>query len=306
MNPKLWNTRIAPRNACFALLVLGSVVISWRSLVAVFGTALYTDQYSHILLILPVSAAVLYFERSKVFGNVKYCIPIGLFLLLLVMTFLWVVRHSLSLSTNDALSLRMALFVSWIILAFVFCFGATAFRAAAFPLLFLLLMVPIPDFALERIIWLLQACSTEVTFLMLKAANIPVLRTGFVLSLPAIDIEVAKECSGIRSTLILLIVTVVLGHLFLRPGWRQILLGLLILPITVVKNGLRIFTLSTLGTYVDPSFLTGNLHRHGGILFFAVALGVVISVVWWLRKVGEKDAGDEVNTYPVSNAIWHL
>jgi exosortase len=305
MNPKLWNTRIAPRNAYFVLLVLGSVVIFWRSLVAVFGTALYTDQYSHVLLIMPVSVAVLYREHSKVFRKVKYSLPAGLFPLLLLMTLVWVVRHPLSLSSNDTLSLRMALFVSWIILAFVFCFGAMAFRAAAFPLLFLLLMVPIPDFALERIIWLLQACSTEATFLMLKAVNIPVLRTGFVLSLPAIDIEVAKECSGIRSTLIMLIVTIVLGHLFLRPGWRQILLGLMVLPITVVKNGLRIFTLSILGTYVDPSFLTGNLHRDGGILFFAVALAVVISFVWWLRK-SEKKMPARDQHYPGSNVIRPL
>ena len=302
MNPTLQNTRIAPRTACFALLVLGLTVVFWRPLVALFGSALYTDQYSHILLILPVSVAVLYFEHSKVFGDVKYCVQAGLFLIPLVMTFVWVVRHPLFLSANDALSLQMILFVSCLIVAFVFCFGVVASRFATFPLLFLLLMVPIPDLALEWIVRLLQSCSTEATLLLLKAVNIPVSKTGFVLSLHRIDIEVARECSGIRSSLVLLVVTLVLGHLFLRSGRRQVLLALLVFPITVVKNSLRIFTLATLGDYVDPSFLSGNLHRHGGILFFALALGVVILILGLLRKSEEKvPAGDQ--HFPGSKAI---
>jgi exosortase len=298
MNPKLRNTRVA-RNACFTFLVLISSVISWRTLVAVFATAFYNDQYSHILLILPVSLAVLYFERSKVFRDVEYCIPAGAFLLLLVMAFVWVAQCPPFLSQNDVLSLRTAFFVSWLVAAFVFCFGIAALRVATFPLLFLLLMIPIPDFVLERTVSLLQTGSTDITFLMLKAANIPVLRNDFVLSLPGIEIEVARECSGIRSSLILFIVSLVLGHLFLQAGWRQALLSLLVLPLTVAKNGLRIFTLSTLAVYMDPSFLDGNLHRHGGILSFSVALGALILVVWWLHK-SEKKAPRMVQNYPSS------
>ena len=109
MNPKLQNTRVA-RNACFTFLVLISSVISWRTLVAVFATAFYNDRYSHILLILPVSLAVLYFERSKVFRDVEYCILAGAFLLLLVMAFVWVAQCPPFLSQNDVLSLRMAFF----------------------------------------------------------------------------------------------------------------------------------------------------------------------------------------------------
>jgi exosortase len=291
---RLRNSRVARGNVCFALLVLISSVIFWRSLVVVFAAAFYNDQYSHILLIPPVSMALLYSERPKMFRNVEYCFPAGLFLLLLVMAFVWVTRFLPFLSQNDALSLRMAFFVSWVVMAFVFCFGIAAFRVAIFPLLFLLLMVPIPDFVLEWTVWLLQKSSTDMTYLLLKAANVPVLRKDFVLSLPGIDIEVAKECSGIRSSLILFIVSLVLGHLFLQPGWRQVLLGLLVFPIAVAKNSLRIFTLSTLAVYVDPTFLYGNLHLHGGIVFFSVALGVVILVVWWLKK-SENNASNQIN-----------
>ena len=281
---QLWNMRVTPRSLYFVLMVLGSIAVFWRSLVFLFLNALSNDEYSHTLLILPIVISVLYSERSEVFRRTQHSLLAGFLLLLSVGTFVWLVRHPLSLSPNDTISLQIAFFASWLVLAFAFCFGTDASRAAAFPLIFLFLIIPIPDVVLERIIWLLQKCSTDVTYVLMKAANIPVVRREFVLSLPGIDIEVATECSGIRSSIILLIVSLVLGHLFLRPGWRQIALSLLVLPITVVKNSLRIFTLSVLGVYVDPSFLTGNLHRHGGILFFSIALGIVMSVVRWLRN----------------------
>ena len=80
-----------------------------------------------------------------------------------------------------------------------------------------------------------------MTFLLLKAANIPVLRKDFVLSLPGIDIEVARECSGIHSSLVLFIVSLVLRHLFLQSSWRKILLAVLAWLVAVAKNGLPIF-----------------------------------------------------------------
>jgi exosortase len=305
MDRRFWKTRVAPRNVFFTLLVLGSIAISWRTLLAVFSAAFYNEQYSHILLILPVSVALLYGEHSRVFGDVEYSFSAGFFLLPVGMALVWAVRHATFLSSNDVLSLRMLLLVSLLVAAFIFCFGIQALRAAAFPLLFLFLLVPIPDLVLEWFVWLLQRCSTDLTCLMLKVANIPVLKTDFVLSLPGIDIEVARECSGIRSSLILLIVSLVLGHFFLRPGWRQIVLGLLVFPITVVKNSLRIFTLSILGVYVSPSFLNGNLHRRGGILFFSLALGLVILVVWWLKKPEKKMPATNEH-FPGSGAVRPL
>ena len=149
-------------------------------------------------------------------------------------------------------------------------------------------MVPIPGFLLERTIWLLQKGSTDLTFLLLKAANIPVSREGIVLLLPRFDIEVARDCSGIHSSLLLLVVTLVLGHLFLQSNRRKGLLALLVIPIAVAKNSLRIFALSALGTNVDPSILEGALHRYGGIPSFAAGLGVVMLILWWFHESENK------------------
>ena len=291
------NNLRAPGNLSFVSLIIILSVIFWRSWVEVAAAAFHNDQYSHILLVLPVSVALLYLERRRVFRNVTCCLPAGVILVLLWAASVWIARYPLPLSENDAHSLRMTFFVGCCVAAFVLCYGISAVRAAPIPLLLPFLMVPIPDFVLERTIWLLQRGSTDMTFLLLKAANIPVLRKDFVLSLPGIDIEVARECSGIHSSLVLFIVSLVLGHLFLQSSWRKILLAVLAWLVAVAKNGLRIFTLSTLRIYVDPSVLNGDLHRHGGIPFFLAALGILILIVQWLRK-SEKGMQKRDRHYP--------
>ena len=267
----------------FGLLIAGATIVSWPALIAVYKIALQDDQQSHILLILPVSLALLYFEWPKINRNAEYCLPAGVIVALCVVLSLGITRHYSQHPLNIS-TIQMCVFVGCCISAFVFCYGLTAFRAVAFTLLFLFLMVPLPDFLLERTIWFLQRGSTDVTVLLLKATQIPVWRNGFVLSLPGFDLEVARECSGIRSSLVLVVVAIVLGHLFVRSNWKRSFLVLLVLPIAIVRNGFRIFALSAMGTLVDPSFLNGNFHRYGGIPLFALSLGFLALIIWWLRK----------------------
>jgi exosortase/archaeosortase family protein len=59
---------------------------------------------------------------------------------------------------------------------------------------------------------------------------------------------------------------------------------ILAVPLSVAKNGLRIFTIAMLGTRVDPGYLTGRLHHQGGIVFFAIILVAVFALIWILRK----------------------
>jgi exosortase/archaeosortase family protein len=86
----------------------------------------------------------------------------------------------------------------------------------------------------------------------------------------------------------LVVTTMVLAHLLLRSFWRKALVIAVAIPLSVAKNGLRIFVLGMLGTRVDPSFLTGRLHRQGGIIYFLIALSAIFLLLWILRH-GEKE-----------------
>jgi exosortase len=184
-----------------------------------------------------------------------------------------------------------ALVLSWIG-AFELCFGSRASRLVSFPLCFLFGLVPPPQHLLVTIVALLQQGSAWTAYLFFAAFGIPVSKDGVLLTIPGLTLQVAQECSSIRSSLMLLVTTMILAHLLLRSPWRRVLLIALAIPLSVAKNGLRIFTIAMLGTHVDPGYLTGRFHHQGGIVFFAIALFGIFAVLWILQR------GDELPLEP--------
>jgi exosortase len=274
------------RHACFLGLIVAAIGLFHRALFFVVGASISVDQYSHILLVVPVSAALLYGTRKRTLGRVAYNTPAGLSFLFLIGCSAFAAGHESALTVSTYLSLSILLFAGCCASAFAFCYGADAFRVAVFPLLFLLLMAPLPDSVLERVVASLQNGSAVTACLLFRLAHIPYVRHGVVVALPRIDIYVAEECSGIRSSMVLLLCTLVLGQLYLKSFWAKTLLTLTAVPIMVAKNGLRIFVLSTLGMYVDPSFLSGRLHHEGGFIFFGLAFAGVFLLIWLFQKLG--------------------
>jgi exosortase len=261
--------------------ILGFILVALLPLVAVMTTmwplvlaTVRDDTTSHIPLIPFVSAFFVYSERQRIFSQAptggrkigSIFAVLGLACLVLGELNPW----HLSAQNNFSMAILGTVLV-WVG-AFALFFGAPALRAASFPLEFLVFMIPIPQFILDRIILFLQEGSSDAAAVIFKLSGVPFLRHGFDFALPGVTIRVAEECSGIRSTLALVIVAVLMCHLFLRTFWKQALFCALVVPIAVFKNGLRIFTLSTLAIYVNPGFLQGNLHRRGGIVFFLAAL----------------------------------
>ena len=278
------------RTACFGLLVGLTLAAFGAPVSMLIRFSFQEERYSHIILIPLISASLIFLERKRIFSRVETRWGAGLAPLFggpLFYSFGH--AHFASVSENDQLSIAIVSLVLTWIGGFVLCYGIRAFRAGLFPVLFLFLVVPIPDLLLDRVIFWLQSWSAEVSYAAFEVLGVPVFRTGFIFSLPGVTIEVAKECSGIRSSLAMLIMSLLGGHLFLRSAWTKAVLTLAILPLVIVKNGIRIVTLSLLSVYVDPNFLTGSLHRQGGIVFFLVALALLAPVLRLLQKSERPD-----------------
>jgi len=275
----------ARRHILFASLSVVSVLIFWKPLAGLLAYSLDHESASHILLIPLIALYLLYTERKRIFQLTELSLIRGSAVILIGIAFYWLADPRwASAEGNDGLVQTILSFVVIWIGAFLLCYGSRAARTAAFPLLFLLLMVPLPESVLEKTIHLLQQGSTEIAYLLFKLVQVPVFRQGFVLSLPSVSIEVAKECSGIRSSMALFITCLLAAHLFLRTPWKMLVFVLLALPLAIIKNGIRITTLTLLAIYVDPSFLTGNLHHDGGFVFFLLALAIIAPVLLLLQK----------------------
>ena len=269
----------------FATVVVSTVVIFWTPLSTLIRFSFQEEHYSHIILVPAVTAVLLLYERRTVFAQVETSWKAGIGLLAAgALVGWWGLAYAGSPSENDRLFITTSSLVLMWIGGFMVCFGWSAVRAGLFPVLFLVLMVPLPDPLLNAVVFSLQTGSAEVSHALFQLIGVPVFRTGFELALPGLTIEVAKECSGIRSSLALLFTSLLAGHLLLRSAGRKTALALITVPLLMIKNGIRIVTLSTLAIYADPSFLTGKLHSEGGFVFFLLALAVLAPVLWFLHR----------------------
>ncbi len=257
----------------FLLLCVTPIAPAWESIGLLLRLVRENGSFSQIPLIPLISVFLIYQNKAAIFSEVSFGWILGTSLITPGMILLGVARLNLwNLSSPNSVSLVMLAVVFVWLGAFALFFGTRAFRAAAFPLLFLLFMVPIPEPVISKIIYFLQVGSSNMAEVFFEITGVPYHRQGFVFELPGVAIRVAEECSGIRSTLALLITTILASYMFLKSSWKRMILCLAVVPIAIFKNGLRIATLSTLAVYVNPEFLYGNLHRHGGIVFFIIAL----------------------------------
>ena len=155
---------------------------------------------------------------------------------------------------------------------------------ALFPLLFLFGLVPVPQAALDVVVSLLQQSSAWAASALFNIFGVPVVHDGTILTIPGLTLIVAAECSSIRSSSMLLVTTMVLAQLLLRSPWRKALVILLAVPLSIAKNGLRIFVIAMLSTRVDPGYMNGRLHHQGGYLFLLLSLLCIFALLWILRK----------------------
>lgn len=184
----------------------------------------------------------------------------------------------------DALAFTTAAFALFLAGTCAWFVGAPTLRSLAFPLGFLVFLVPIPASALGAVELFMQHGSAAVARVLFEIVGTPVFYERLIFQIPGISLHVAPECSGIRSTLVLLIVSVVTGYLFLRSPGKRTLLALAIIPLALLRNGFRIFVIGELCVRFGPEMIDSFVHRRGGPIFFALSLVPLFLLLVLLQK----------------------
>jgi len=167
----------------------------------------------------------------------------------------------------------------------IFFLGWRMLRAVIFPLAFLALMVPIPSIIFNQLTLPLQVFASKLAAWALPIFGVPVLREGNVIVLPAMPLEVADACSGIRSLLSLATLTIMYGYLMESRMLTRVLLAFASIPIAVAANGFRIIGTGLLVQYWDPDKAKGFFHEFSGWLIFVVSLLVLFVVHQGLKLI---------------------
>jgi len=268
----------------FGVWVLLSLALFWKPVYALIQLASHDDTASHIVLIPFISGWLLYTERKTPQRECAFRMwPAALFIVASALVALFPLTCN-TCAPGIRLSGYALSLVLLIVAGFVFTSGSAAARSSWFALAFLLFSVPIPEVFLGKIIYVLQAGSAAIAEFFFNLSGAPVLRDGFVFHLPRMSIEVAQECSGIRSSLALLILALLVAHFSFRPFWKKLVFVAAGLCMMLIKNGIRIASLTLLANYVNPAFLNGNLHHRGGVVFFLIGLALLLPVFWILRR----------------------
>lgn len=277
------------RLASFFGFVALTLVVFWSPLRALASLAWNDERYTYLLAVPLLSAGMIVLRRGRILERTEWGLKTGALAVLLSLTvWLAAARWAAGMGAVEKLSLYgAAVALAWIA-CFGLCFGKAAVKAAAFPLAFLLLMAPIPEFFMHQAEVGLQHGSAEVTYPLIKLTGMSVFRDGLTFSLPGLNIEVAEECSGIRSSTVFWMTATAASYLFLGSAWSRLALIVLTVPILIFKNAVRITTLSWLGVNVSRDVLHGDLHRQGGVPFGLIAIALLIPAVAGLRKLEDR------------------
>jgi exosortase C (VPDSG-CTERM-specific) len=261
------------------------MLLSTEPLARLILYAAHSNLHSHILLVPFISTYLLYLQRGR--SSAAYRTSIsgtviagGIGIVAVAAAIEW--RGSLSI--NDELALMALGFVSIVAAGGFLFLGSKWMASKAFPVAFLIFMVPLPDNAVN---WLENAsvlASAEAAALYFHLAGTPLVRNGTVFELPGIVLRVGQECSGIHSSWVLFIASLLASHVFLRSRWRKIVLVAFVIPLGILRNGFRIMVIGLLCVYVGPHMIDSPIHHRGGPLFFVLSLVPLFLLVWWLRR----------------------
>ena len=273
------------------LLGLCSIVLVLcfaRPLSALARFALHSELYSHILLIPSVSLYLAWLKKGQLQADSQperklAALPLAAGLLL-ILGYALAARSGLKLAPVDSLAWTTLSFVLLFIGGCFLCLGRQNVRPLAFPLAFLIFLVPFPEFIQDAIESFLQHRSADAAELLFGLAGTPLLRQDVAFQLPGFALAVAPECSGIHSTLVLLITSLVAGQLFLRTPWKRALFALVVIPLGILRNALRIVTIGELCVHVDPAFINSAIHRRGGPVFFVISMVPFLFLLYYLYR----------------------
>lgn len=272
------------RTRMFAVFVGLLVLVFSKPIFHLFQFAWNDELYSHIPLIPAVALYLLWLKRQEISAPRTKPTPLALMPLALGLgALVWNWTNPGEVAEDRYASLGYA-FLGFLHAGALVLLGGRLYKQMAFPLCILIFAVPMPAALTLKITAFLQHGSADVAQVFLQLSGMPLVRSGTIFRLPGFAMEVAPQCSGIHSTLALLITSVLAGYVLLREKSRRWLLALAILPLALLRNALRIFTIGQLCVLVDPEIVHSFIHKRGGPVFFAFSLIPFLLLLVFLKR----------------------
>jgi exosortase len=168
--------------------------------------------------------------------------------------------------------------VACVIGVVLWVWGSGSAKAVLAPVTILILMVPVPSYAVGQVSWHLQAEASTVSTAVLRLLSVPVYQDGNLLNLPNFVLEVKQACSGSRSIFALFAVALILGMSVERKWWARLLLVITAPVLAVGANIIRIVGTGLIARFWGGLAANESLHTFWGILVFVIAVAGLFGV----------------------------
>jgi len=255
--------------ACVGAALL---LVYWQVFVRLVDAWIVDGNYSHGFLIIPIAAFFVWERRDQLRATPIRPSMFG------AIIFLGSILVLLAGFLGSELFLTRVSLIGTLAGIVLFLFGWRHLRILAFPLAFLLLMIPIPAIIFNRIAFPLQLLASRVGETAMGVVHIPVLREGNVLVLATTTLEVAEACSGIRSLVSLLTLGIIYGYFADPTGWVRCAIALSTVPIAIFANGARVAGTGMAAHWYSPAAAEGFFHEFSGWALFVVAFVMMLAV----------------------------
>lgn len=264
-----------PSNTVIALALLAgaSFIAAYYPVFQIlFAKWSNSEEYSHAFLTLPIIAYMVWEKKNTLQDEKQEYALTGLFLVVLS-----TVSYIFALLTQVPTFISLSMYFT-IVGTLVYLTGIKSIQTLFTPLFLLLILIPIPDQLYIKLTFPLQLKVSQFSEILVGMFGVPILREGNVMNTPGKSFEVVEACSGMRSIITLLTLSVIMGYFMLKRKVSKIVLLLTSIPTAIIVNIIRVSAMILLYHYFDIDLTEGFLHTLTGLLVFAIALFILLGV----------------------------
>ena len=229
-----------------------------------------SEEYNHAFLTLPIIGYMVWSKRSALSLEQPLYSSLGLLLLLFAMA-----AYFFAMLTQIHTIIALSMFLT-IVGVLIYLTGLQAVKELSIPLLLLLILIPFPEQLYIKLTFPLQLKVSQASEIIVKMFGVPLLREGNIMNIPEKSFEVVEACSGLRSMITLLTLSIIMGYFMLKKNFSKLILLLASAPTAIAINIIRVTAMILLFHFFRLDLTDGILHSITGLLIFSIALGILL------------------------------
>lgn len=265
------------------VLLLSAIAFTYRETIpALYQQWMNNEDFSHGLLILPISLYLVWKKRSELFKISIQTDWRALALMVFAIMIYIVGELGAELFTTRVSMLVFAIGSVWLL------FGPEVLKILRFPLLFLFLMLPLPGFIYRNMTFPLQIISSKLSVDLLHLFGVMAYREGNVIDMGFTQLQVVEACNGLRFIMPLFTVGVLFAFTERKVLWKRLVLIAATIPLAIGANVVRIAGTGVVSLFWGAKAAEGFFHSFSGWAVFMICFGLFTGIYYLLNRIPGK------------------